>query len=418
MPPNDGSIALVSLASSLHDPASVARVVSSYRRWLAGTFDAEFPSVSTPEEIGRMGLSNYAGSLALVVTGGTEQLIGAVAAQKKPVLVLTHELMNSLPAALEALPSIPGSRVKMLLGKGRKQLAEVRRFTQAARALARIGLHRIGLVGGPSSWLTYSLPDGDALANRLGIRIVEISMQEFRDTYSSISEPVVTTLGGKNVTAAALSKEASASDLGKSAGIYTALRRVAEKHTLTSISPRCFDFIKDFGATGCLALSRLNDEGIVAGCEGDIPSTVGMITLAEISGNPAFMGNPSFIDRHRLVLAHCTVATKLTKAYHYRSHFESGVGVALAGRFRKGARVTVARYGKGYGLIRAGGGTIVRGEPWSKDLCRTQVEIRMDGDADLFWKRPMGNHLVMTYGNHVNSLKGLASIAGIEFEEV
>ena len=96
----------------------------------------------------------------------------------------------------------------------------------------------------------------------------------------------------------------------------------------------------------------------------------------------------------------------------------AGIGVALAGEFRKGARVTVARFGKGYGLLRAGGGVIVRGKPWREDLCRTQAEIRMDGNADVFWKKPIGNHLVMTYGDHVGSLRQLASIAGMEFEEV
>ena len=108
----------------------------------------------------------------------------------------------------------------------------------------------------------------------------------------------------------------------------------------------------------------------------------------------------------------------LARKIQYRTHFESGVGVALAGQFRKGARVTVGRYGRGYSLLRAGAGTIVRASPWSEDLCRTQVEIRMDGNADVFWKRPMGNHLVMTYGNHVDSLRSLALIAGVEFEEV
>jgi L-fucose isomerase-like protein len=90
----------------------------------------------------------------------------------------------------------------------------------------------------------------------------------------------------------------------------------------------------------------------------------------------------------------------------------------LAGQFRKGTRVTVARYGKGYDVLRAGGGRIVRSKPWSGDLCRTQVEIRMDGNADVFWKQPMGNHLVMTYGNHVDSLRNLASITRTKFEEV
>lgn len=418
MTTKEGGISLVSLASALNDPSSVERVVSSYRRWLSGTFDEEFHYATTPEEVERIGLSSSAGVLAIVVSGGTEQLIHAVAAQKRPVLVLTHESMNSFPASLEALSSTSGSNVRMLLGKGNKQLAETKRFTSAARALARIGHHRIGLVGGPSPWLTYSLPDGDVLANRLGIGLVEISMEEFKEAYSSISESAITTLKGKKSTAAVLAREAPASDLGKSVGIYTALRKLVEKYNLTSITPRCFDFIKDLGATGCLALSRLNDEGFVAGCEGDVPSTVGMITLAEISGNPTFMGNPSFIDGHRLVLAHCTVASKLTKELHYRTHFESGIGVALAGQFKRGARVSVARYAKGYGLLRAGVGTIARGEPWSKDLCRTQVEIRMDGNADVFWERPIGNHLVMTYGDHVGSLKDLASITGIRFEEV
>jgi L-fucose isomerase-like protein len=418
MPIRKGNIALVPIASPLHDRGSVARVVSAYRAWLAETFDVESPCLTNPEEVGRTGLRDTSGILALIVTGGTEQVLGATAALRRPLLVLAHESMNSVPAALEALSSISGPRTKMLLGKGRKQLAEVKRFTEAARILARISRHRIGLIGGPSPWLTYSLPDADALASRLGIEIVEISMEEFRDKYSSISAPTITTLARGPVKMAQVLSSASEPDLRKSIGIYAALRTLVEKYNLTSISPRCFDFIKDFGATGCLALSRLNDEGTVAGCEGDIPSTVGMITLAEVSGNPAFMGNPSSIDGHKLVLAHCTVATKLTERIRQLSHFESGIGVALAGQFRKGARVTVARFGSSYRLLRAGEGAIVRGDPWSRDLCRTQVEIRMDGNADVFWKRPTGNHLVMTYGNHVHSLENLASIMGIDFEKV
>lgn len=418
MPLKDGNITLVPIASSLHDPTSTERVVSSYRRWLTGTYDIESSCVSTLEEVRSAELSDSTGLLTLVVTGGTEQLLGAIAALGRPVLVLTHESMNSFPVVLEALASISGPGMKVILGKGRKQLVEVRRFAEAARALARIRRHRIGLIGGPSPWLTYSLPDADALADHLGVGVTEISMQEFRDAYSSIAASAISTLARKAVARKGVLKEVSSSDLRKSIRIYVALTRLARKHGLTSVSPRCFDFIKDFGSTGCLALSMLNDEGTVAGCEGDIPSTVGMITLAEVSGNPAFMGNSSFIDGHRLVIAHCTVATKLANTIHYRSHFESGIGVALAGQLRKGTRVTVARYGKGYDVLRAGGGRIVRGKPWSRDLCRTQVEIRMDGNADVFWKQPMGNHLVMTYGNHIDSLRNLASITHTKFEEV
>ena len=413
MSSKDLGISLVPVASSLHDPASSEEVLSTYRKWLGRMCDTESPLATSPEDIRKSGLERTTGILVLVITGGTEQILGAVAELGRPFLVISHKTLNSLPAALEGMSSLSGTGAKLVFGRGKKQLSVVRGFTRAANALMRIGNHRIGLVGGPSSWLTYSLPDTESLADRLGVKVVDIPMQEFKEAYSAISGPAA-----QVVQRGRVASEVTESDLEKSGAIYLALRTIYDRYNLTSVSPRCFDFIKEFGATGCLALSRLNDEGVVAGCEGDIPSTVGMITLAEISGKPTFMGNPSFIEGHRLILAHCTVATKLTRGVRYRSHFESGIGVALAGQLREGARVTVARYGKGYGLLRAGAGNIFRGRPWTDDLCRTQVEVRMDGKADVLLERPIGNHHVMTYGDHVDSLRQLASMAGMEFEEI
>jgi hypothetical protein len=42
----------------------------------------------------------------------------------------------------------------------------------------------------------------------------------------------------------------------------------------------------------------------------------------------------------------------------------------------------------------------------------------MDGDAETIKQDPMGNHLVMTYGNHINSLQELASLAGVRFKKI
>ena len=413
VPLKDRGISLVPIASSLRSPAATERVLASYRNWLGRVGVTESPLLTTPEDVSKGGLDRTNGIAVLVLTGGTERTLVTMAKLGKPLLVLAHDSMNSLPAALEAASSISGRRTRIIFGKGTRQLASVRGFAYASEVLARIRKHRIGLVGGPSSWLTYSLPDAEGLASRLGMQVVSIPMQAFKDVYSSVSKQ-----GVKVVQTGAVTDEVTASDMQKSEAIYLTLKTLSRKHSLSSVSPRCFDFIKEFGGTGCLALSRLNDEGVVAGCEGDIPSTVGMITLSEVAGGPAFMGNPSFIEGHRLTLAHCTVAGKLTRKVRYRSHFESGIGVGIAGEFRKGARVTVARYGKGYGLLRAGAGTIFRGDPWSGELCRTQVDIRMDGNAEVFLERPIGNHMVMTYGDHVEPLRHLASVAGLEFEKV
>jgi hypothetical protein len=42
----------------------------------------------------------------------------------------------------------------------------------------------------------------------------------------------------------------------------------------------------------------------------------------------------------------------------------------------------------------------------------------MDGDAELIKNRPLGNHYALTYGEHVTTLRSLASFAGVKFEEI
>jgi L-fucose isomerase-like protein len=334
-------------------------------------------------------------------------------------MILTHESMNSLPAALEALASLGQSHgTAMTFGQNNAELAKVRRFVTAARALDRMRSHTIGLVGGPSSWLTYSLPDEKSLEGRLGIKILTIPMQEFDGAYERARKPLVTKLAKEARSKAPSDTEITEEDFDKSARMCVALRELLERHELTSLSVRCFDFIGKYGATGCYAVSFLNERGVVAGCEGDIPATVAMITLSEVTGSPTFLANPTYIRGHRLMLAHCTIAPKLTKGYRYRTHFESGLGVAISGALKDGERVTVARYDREYSILRAGEGRIIKGDAWSEELCRTQAEIEMDGDAEIIKENPIGNHIVMTYGNHVSSLRELAALAGMRFEEI
>jgi len=412
-------IALVPLVSALHQPKSVKETVSTYRRWLKGCFDYEMQPASKLGIEENRRIKTAAGILALVVTGGSELVIQNVVRSGPPTIIVTHESMNSLPAAIEGLSSIEEeNRPQLIVSRTRAELEKVRRFARAARAFARIRNHRIGLVGGPSPWLTYSLPNGRELSRCLGIRLVDIPMDEFKQAYEAASESFVATLAAEARSKHSSSMKLTVEDFRRSSRIYAAIRTLAEKHNLTAVSLKCFDFLADYKASGCYAVAKLNDEDFVAGCEGDIPTTTAMIVLGEVSRYPAFMANPSFVKGHNLVLAHCTIAPRLTTKYRYRTHFESGLGIAVAGTLRKGKRVTVARFSRMFDVLRAGEGVVVRGEAWSEKLCRTQAEIRMDGDAELIKNRPLGNHYALTYGEHVGTLRSLASFAGIEFEEI
>ena len=419
MTPSRDQVMLVPVVSSLHEPKSVARVISSYREWLAGAIDGETHPVSKLGRKDTAAVKDAAGLLVLVVTGGTERLIQTLARTGRPVLVLAHELMNSLPAALESLSSLDkASRPQLVLGKDASELRKVREFSEAARAFARIGGRRLGLVGGPSPWLTYSLPDREALSRKLGIRLVDIPMSEFSRAHENVDKKLVTELAADARSGAESIDQFGVEEFERATRIYLAIKSIATRHRLGSVSLKCFDFIKEFKITGCYAVARLNDEGVVAGCEGDIPATTAMIVLSEIAKQPCFLGNVSFVREHELALAHCTVAPTLTTKYQYRTHFESGIGIAVAGSLRHGARVTVARFSRKLDRLRAGEGLVVKGDGWNDDLCRTQLEIRMDGNAEAVKDDPLGNHHVLTYGEHLGTLRNMAAFAGIRLEEL
>lgn len=72
-------------------------------------------------------------------------------------------------------------------------------------------------------------------------------------------------------------------ELTKAFKFYLALKDIVKERKLNYVSVRCFDIIAPLKTTGCIALSRLNDEGIIAGCEGDLPSTLSMAVLYKVT---------------------------------------------------------------------------------------------------------------------------------------
>jgi len=406
---------LLPLIAPLHDRKLVNKVISNHRRWFAPFYEHEMPQVSKLGPEARRRIKSAAGILSLVVTGGTEQLIQQVVSLKQPTIIIAHESMNSLPSALEALSPLE-ERPQLIVANTPAELAKVRRFVRTAKAFSRIRKHRLGLIGGASSWLTYSQPDRTQLSRHLGIRLIDIPMNEFKSVYRSMSRPVAQKLAIEAKSKRA-SKQTTTEDFRKSSVIYAAVKKLAEKHNLTAASLKCFDLIADFRATGCYAVARLNDEDFVMGCEGDIPATAAMIVLSEISKSPTFMANVSSVRGRNLVLTHCTIAPRLTSSFRYRTHFESGLGVAIAGVLRKGKRVTILRFDNTFQKLRAGEG-VVKAHVWSHQLCRTQTQIEMDRDARIIMDQPMGNHYVLAYGEHPGALRSLASFVGMKFEEI
>jgi L-fucose isomerase-like protein len=199
----------------------------------------------------------------------------------------------------------------------------------------------------------------------------------------------------------------AAAEGSEGGGVEAALRSLVHEERLDGVTVRCFDLIGALNATACPALSALNDEGVVAGCEGDVPSAVAMLWVRCLLGTASWMANPARVDpaAGTLTLVHCTVPRTLVGEVRVDTHFESGVGRALAGEMPPGP-VTLLRLG-GAGLDRLWleEGEVV-GAGNEPDLCRTQATVRVErGVVDDLLARPLGNHLVLVPGRHAKRLR-------------
>jgi L-fucose isomerase-like protein len=355
----------------------------------------------------------------LVATGGTEQTILDLRAARRrtspdePLLLIAHPANNSLPASLEVLARLQQDgahgRIFYLDGpddeKGLGDIANAVHDMEVRRALQRA---RIGLVGAPSDWLVASTPDIVTIEESWGPTVVPVAMEELAEALEAVADADVDSHANALVAGAKEVREPSPSDVREVAVVYLALKHLVAEHRLDAVTVRCFDLVQRQKTTGCFGLAQLTDEGIMAGCEGDLVSTVGLLWAHELLGVTPWMANPAQLDpaRNALWLAHCTVPRSLVTRFNLRSHFESGLGVGIQGTLPPGP-VTVLRIGgRAMDRLWLAEGEILRSGD-ADNLCRTQVEVKLEsgGTVNDLLHRPLGNHLVLVFGHHLDRLR-------------
>ena len=253
-------------------------------------------------------------------------------------------------------------------------------------------------MGKPSDWLISSSVDRDIVKRRLGIDIVDIPMQELLDVIR------VTPL--KELSEQA-STEGLCQALPGAVQIYDALKVIVERYRLQGFTIRCFDLLTAVKNTGCLALARLNSDGIVAGCEGDIPTMLSMKIAQALTGVSGFQANPANINPETgdMVFAHCTIPFNMVERYEYDTHFESGIGIGIRGYMKEGP-VTIFKVSGDMSRYFVEDGELLRNQA-KPDLCRTQQVIHLSQPArtSYFLTEPIGNHHVIIPGHHSEVLK-------------
>ena len=363
------NIAIYTITSELHDAKSIDATTRAFLESLDITYDMRGNDFSD--------YGSHALDLIYIRTGGTEGIFKPLLPQlqqqsKRPFYLLTSGKSNSLAASMEILSYLnqQGITGEIIHGSTTYIHHRIKVLEQVGEARSKMKGCRLGLIGEPSDWLISSRFDRTIVKERLGIELVYIPMKELLEM--------------PNVKK-----------------IYEALKALVEKYQLQGFTLRCFDLLTTIRDTGCMALAKLNAEGIVAGCEGDVPAMLSMKIIQALTGVSGFQANPATIDPEKgeMLFAHCTIPLNMVERYELDTHFESGIGVGIRGYMKEGP-VTIFKVAGDLSRHFVAEGTLVRNQA-KPDLCRTQQVIELDdkGQTRYFLTQPIGNHHIIVPGH-------------------
>jgi len=398
---------LYSLTSGLHsepvaEPAN-ERFIQDIEEALGEAF--KFGSTDFSE------YSRTRNNIIYVRTGGTEGIFKSIFCKEgslnipdgMPVRLLTSGKSNSLAASMEILSFLnrAGWPGEIIHGSAEEIALRLRDgFTKGGKShVKEYGMGRIlegykvGVVGKPSDWLISSDVDYAVAKERLGVEIVDIDINEL---VGLAEEPDRKWLEGLKLNPPnkpKFGKSISGKDFSGSMDIYCAMKTLVERYGLAGVSLRCFDLLTALGNTGCMALAILNSQGVVASCEGDIPTLLSMCIAHQKFGISGFQANLSRIDGDKMLFAHCTVPLNMVEEYSYDTHFESGIGVAVHGVLPAGA-ARIFKLSPDCSEMFLEDVEILENQ-YNDCLCRTQILVDAPGLADYFLRSPIGNHHVI-----------------------
>lgn len=237
---------------------------------------------------------------------------------------LTHMIWQQVKVPV-AVRSIPGIRTGSVVGCQQlgavlaemdiehrifygsiDDYAVIERISVYARACAlknSLSSSKFAMLGRRTPGMTPVAFDELEILERFGARIITIGMDEFFQYTEGFCEEELDTEWKK------IASKASAVKCSKADGIasirnYLAMKKLINEQGLDGIAigsyPECL-------GTACLAISLLNNEGIAAGCEGDMNSTIAMYLLNKLCGQPVHFGEMLELDekKNTIISSHC-----------------------------------------------------------------------------------------------------------------
>jgi hypothetical protein len=266
----------------------------------------------------------------------------------------------------------------------------------------------------------------DTVYKQLGINLRFVPASTFKDLYNATPESdEMRAIADEHLRGAQKVIGAARQDVINGARSYVVARAILAKEQADGISMDCLGALGPTKlALPCLAWSRMNDEGVPAGCEADLGAVGSHVLVQFLFGRPGFQVDPvGETARQAVIGSHCSCPTRLSgfdqppEPYLVRHHHGER-DATIQTLWRPGQEVTSldvegskTKAGT-YRLLIQSGRVLENVSVPPAGGCVVAVMVKFDGGGDVLTNP--GFHQLFFYGNYKQHLLDFARLMNIE----
>lgn len=349
---------------------------------------------------------------------------------REPVIDGTRLRLNSLTGAYSAANALMSFRegdFEYVFGSPKevKVIRKVGAVIRAAKLKKELSELHMAAIGYTPQGFGFGRALDMELLQKFGITLDAIEARELIEKAKSYTdEECVPYLdeAGNCMSGLECIPEKNVKDFAR---LYKAYKEYVLANHIGALSSRCWpDFFTSFGTPVCAVLAMMNDMGVAASCEADVYGAVSMYMGMQLTGMPAFFGDPVSMNEEENTVTywHCGMAA--CKLAHPSAGAEVGVhcnrkiGPTMEFGCKPCEKVTLFRVGRkadgSFRFFLAGGEALDR----PKQFYGTSVVVKTENSAEeLIYdsvKDGWEPHFAVIYGDVKEELEVLGHMLRVE----